>query len=761
MENGSREYIEYLCNLDRTTDDGISDSVITYFLKHKKESYILSKNGMSNWSNKRIMKEWLDPGLEDMYGVLNYLKLHFEFYLTDLIGQDETMKILDTTYLTSNEKFDVCHCVLINVLTLIGMLHPNDETKTLCIRDTENDIEYHKYELTFGMSVLLFYGIMFKAMKLKHNDLDISLEDMLKLSYLLCPLTNKDPDHVLDVFLALKHDDILFTKGVELKDDIFKHQMVNLATTVYHTELFHHTTYQRENVNIKDVCNIPYFSINLLGKIKSESTLTLEMLSSPFTDLWPSIPQSPIHSYAPNNIADYHNVNPEPYEMLYRILTEHQDDFHNILYMSDITAVEMASLMSLEGSMKKVHDVYSLVLVFNLETNDPIETLQKLLFIGNLTYGLARNTLVIINGHEKVYTSFVSNVVKHHPLTSKLRILHITGYGYKDGHKIRDINHDILLNDMFIELKAGHFNSDKDGLYFTSTKRLLCDNVRKLRSWYPDLDLYVDNLNLAAPYRGAKFSNFDKSDKDADKLGHKGLELDKLYNIKYLKIQDNDVNDIVNRVKQYYNNYPNEPLSMIFEGESGQGKSALASYIAKETNKKLITTSGSTFISKWVGKTEKNIKNIFKDIKDDSILLIEEADNLFLNREDEHKSYDISMVNEFLIQLDRFKGTLIITTNRMKYLDKAFLRRFTLKLTFLDIDKELILDLLKDVKKEYKLKGNLPKELNLKNIRLGDIGNVNKIIKFNNITTVDEYLDQLNKEVEHRKKMNGKEIGFM
>lgn len=95
---------------------------------------------------------------------------------------------------------------------------------------------------------------------------------------------------------------------------------------------------------------------------------------------------------------------------------------------------------------------------------------------------------------------------------------------------------------------------------------------------------------------------------------------------------------------------------------------------------------------------------------------------------------------------------MIITTNNLDYLDKAFLRRFNLKIKFLPIKESNISKIINKYKKEFQLKGKLPKNYKeqLRGLRLGDIGNVNKNRKLFDIKTLPEYIEALRNEINAR-----------
>jgi len=87
--------------------------------------------------------------------------------------------------------------------------------------------------------------------------------------------------------------------------------------------------------------------------------------------------------------------------------------------------------------------------------------------------------------------------------------------------------------------------------------------------------------------------------------------------------------------------------------------------------------------SMWVGEGEKNIKRAFAEAEsEDAILIIDEADSLLFSRDRAVRSWEISFTNEFLTQMERFRGILVCTTNRLSDLDPASLRRFNFKVGF-------------------------------------------------------------------------------
>lgn len=142
-------------------------------------------------------------------------------------------------------------------------------------------------------------------------------------------------------------------------------------------------------------------------------------------------------------------------------------------------------------------------------------------------------------------------------------------------------------------------------------------------------------------------------------------------------------------------NVPREGIRMLFYGASGTGKTELARHIAQKLGKKILLKRPSDIISKGVGDTEKNISDAFCEAEmSGQILLFDEADSFFRDREQAQCEWEITKTNEFLTQMEEFKGILICTTNLRSIMDKAILRRFHICSEFKPLDKTGIKTLL-------------------------------------------------------------------
>ena len=131
-------------------------------------------------------------------------------------------------------------------------------------------------------------------------------------------------------------------------------------------------------------------------------------------------------------------------------------------------------------------------------------------------------------------------------------------------------------------------------------------------------------------------------------------------------------------------------LNALFAGPSGTGKTLAAEVLAADLKLDLYRVDLSAVVSKYIGETEKNLKQVFDAAETGGCLvLFDEADALFGKRsevKDSHDRYANIEVGYLLQRMESFLGLAILTTNLKSSLDKSFQRRlrFTVDFPFPD-----------------------------------------------------------------------------
>ena len=204
-------------------------------------------------------------------------------------------------------------------------------------------------------------------------------------------------------------------------------------------------------------------------------------------------------------------------------------------------------------------------------------------------------------------------------------------------------------------------------------------------------------------------------------------------------------------------------IRMLFYGVSGTGKTELARYIAEVLGKKIILKRPSDILGKYVGENEDNIRRAFEQAEaTGDILLFDEADSFFSDRNNLGQSWERSTVNEFLTQMEEFSGILICTTNLRQIMDPAMQRRFHILSEFKPLDSRGIETLLQTYFSEYDFdQKNLACIERYNTVTPGDFGVLHGKIRFMNKDSItgEKIITELCK-IQEEKDLNHRSIGF-
>ena len=128
-------------------------------------------------------------------------------------------------------------------------------------------------------------------------------------------------------------------------------------------------------------------------------------------------------------------------------------------------------------------------------------------------------------------------------------------------------------------------------------------------------------------------------------------------------------------------------IAALFAGPSGTGKTMAAQVLAASCGMELWRVDLAGVVSKYIGETEKNLKQVFDAAELAHVLLFfDEADALFGKRtevKDAHDRFANIEIDYLLQRMEQFDGLAILATNRKSDLDSAFLRRLRFIVDFM------------------------------------------------------------------------------
>ncbi|MEM3852179.1 MAG: CDC48 family AAA ATPase [Methanomassiliicoccales archaeon] len=123
------------------------------------------------------------------------------------------------------------------------------------------------------------------------------------------------------------------------------------------------------------------------------------------------------------------------------------------------------------------------------------------------------------------------------------------------------------------------------------------------------------------------------------------------------------------------------PKGVLLYGPPGTGKTLLAKAIATESQANFINVKGPEFLSKWVGESEKAVREIFRKARQAApcVIFMDEIDSIVPKRGGEDDSRVTErIISQMLTEMDGLESlhnvVVIAATNRPDLIDEAILR---------------------------------------------------------------------------------------
>jgi len=166
------------------------------------------------------------------------------------------------------------------------------------------------------------------------------------------------------------------------------------------------------------------------------------------------------------------------------------------------------------------------------------------------------------------------------------------------------------------------------------------------------------------------------------------------------------------------------PKGILLYGPPGTGKTLLAKAVASESGVNFISIKGPQLMSKWVGESEKGVREVFKKARQASpcIIFFDEIDSVVPKRGMDSSSHvGDRVISQFLTEMDgieELKGIMVLAaTNRADIIDEALLRagRFDFQFKIPMPDEAARLEILK----VHTRRKPLAKDVNLKVLAKG------------------------------------------
>ncbi len=251
-------------------------------------------------------------------------------------------------------------------------------------------------------------------------------------------------------------------------------------------------------------------------------------------------------------------------------------------------------------------------------------------------------------------------------------------------------NNEVMLDNENVDKLLGDINraiENNESKYNPSGKRILIANNEKAMDEFIKSE---SNRELKETPLNDEFINIYNPEYSFDDVFISEKEKKQILNVLNIKKHENKL----------YSQWGfegrsrfNRGVVLNFFGVPGTGKSMAAEAVAKYLGKKVYSINYADLESKYVGQTPKNVKKAFEAAKENNaVLVFEEADSFLgkrLTNISQSADYNINITRSvMLLELEKFEGIVIFTTNLLSNYDDAFKRRILCSVEFKMPDKE-------------------------------------------------------------------------
>lgn len=214
--------------------------------------------------------------------------------------------------------------------------------------------------------------------------------------------------------------------------------------------------------------------------------------------------------------------------------------------------------------------------------------------------------------------------------------------------------------------------------------------MRALRRTLPNIDLDADDISAEVlDSLEVTMNDFNDSLLEAEPSALRELYVD-IPDVHWADIGGlEDVKSQLKEAVEWPLKYPNffeymgakQPKGVLLYGPPGTGKTMLAKAVATESEANFISVKGPEFLSKWVGESERAIREIFRKARSaaPTVIFFDEIDATATTRSTNSTSNVTErVVSQLLTEIDgleELKGVMVIAaSNRPELIDPALLR---------------------------------------------------------------------------------------